>query len=219
MILRVVKGIGYFSLGFIIGACISASMALTPEQIFEATKPSLIRLWTVAHGPAATGFVVQGKSGKKYIMTNEHVCSIPTGLVAVSYFGPRPTQVVVKNDTSDLCLMTVDPSLVPLKIAEAIDLKKGVHVIGFPGVPGLITPKYVFGFIGATEDVVMPSAPGSITLRVIKSYIADILIIPGNSGSPVLDDQGQVTGVVHGAGRNEGIFVTLDQVKAFLNKH
>jgi serine protease Do len=142
---------------------------------------------------AGTGFFITAKGE---ILTNKHVvdgCSAIT--VETTTGSTAPAQVVAADRDEDLVVLDTD--LIPAAVAsfrgQVAVTGQEIGVIGYPdhGMQA-IRPVLVTGRMQVTRIA------GSDRL----SFHADIR--PGNSGGPVLDDNGLVVGVV---------FAKIDSVK------
>ncbi len=154
----------------------STSVAATPAP---EQKPK-------AKGGSGTGFFV-GKDGT--VLTNAHVvedCSVVT--VAPDGGGPLPARIIANDRTNDLALLKIDYK--PQKVAGlriGIRLGEPVAAFGFPlssvlASTGNFTLGNVTALAGLGDDTrhIQVSAP----------------VQPGNSGGPLLDDKGNVVGIV-----------------------
>lgn len=131
---------------------------------------------------SATGFAVS----ESEMVTSGHVCE-----AALDYFGevtsPRLgklTMVAVDHD-ADLCVLTSRVPLKPLKIANYSQLKRGdkASIFGYPlGVGPLLTT----GFVENPYYIIFD----------LPFLLVSVPAAPGNSGSPVLNEDGEVIGVL-----------------------
>ena len=111
--------------------------------------------------------------------------------------GPRarraPRRSSAKKPTSDLALIRVDPSglgLKPLKLASSSSVQVGdaVYAIGNPyGLEETLTR----GIVSALGREI--SAPDGA--KITGAIQTDAALNPGNSGGPLLNEQGEVIGV------------------------
>jgi S1-C subfamily serine protease len=133
-----------------------------------------------------SGFAV----ARRALITNRHVVAQATEIQVNTWDG-RSYQAVVARATpdSDLALIVVDGDLpvVATLSPEDADAGDGVTVVGFP----LGGQQIVAG--GQVLDYVIGANLGEGT-EVMRLSTG---VEPGNSGGPVLDARGDVTGVVY----------------------
>ena len=135
-----------------------------------------------------TGFAV---GGDKTVMTAYHVVENATRVVALcSDNAPRNAVVEKIDPANDLALLSVEkpvPEHLEFAPQSSTGVGKKVFTIGFP-VPGLLgfEPKYTEGSISALTG-----------MRGIANFLQiTVPIQPGNSGGAVVDENGQLVGVV-----------------------
>ena len=201
----------------------------------KSRQPSTVR-YSAATG---TGSIL---SPDDVVLTNWHVVSDAyTGGFPIMVF-LKPSQsvtpddalalradVVYYNDSKDLALLKfrVPPpyTLTKLKLGKMSTLAVGqnIHIIGHPrgdtwsygtGIISQIRPNY-------------ESAPKDESGKEMLKFKANALqlqaaINPGNSGGPVLDDSGNIVGVVSFGktkAQNVDYAVAIDEVAAFLQRY
>lgn len=212
------------------------------KWIFNSTKGSIVKVLNVKKNPkqsdsGGTGFAIKWQ-GQSYIMTNAHVCGYDIDKTPVKVIqlpnGKRVKRKVLKTDPSkDLCLVEgVDelPTLkLNLKILKQFDK---LHVLGHPFLRPITYRSgfYMFNdkvrlvvpidnpFICAENNGTIGSSWGGGFLCELSydSYVTDLKIFPGNSGSPIVDNFGYVRGVVFASGAGEGLVIKGPMVKDFL---
>ena len=199
-------------------------------------------MWT------GTGFAVNGASGKNYIMTNAHVCGTAKSLKIYAENGKIYTRPVLKKFSDhDLCLVGGVDDLTSLKLSsEDADVADIIYVIGHPMSQKLTIsegevvgtdrievlsetpinqctppPRYqVVPFDGIPEPGHQPSR--YVCVEQFKALTSNITVLPGNSGSPVVNWWGRVTGVAFASNQSRmmwGSIIPLDQVKKFLDQN
>ena len=136
---------------------------------------------------SGTGFFVS-KDG--YLITNQHVVAGATEIEVTMHDGKKLPATVVSSDSSnDVALLKVEASTTPLSIVSATNVKKGMEVftLGFPvvGIQGQ-EQKATYGRINALSGI-----QGDI-----RYFQIDVPIQPGNSGGPLITDDGQVIGII-----------------------
>ncbi len=172
-----------------------ASTALSATQIYKQASAGVvsIRAVTAQGEDSGTGIVLNDNG---LILTNDHVVAGASGLTVApqgSASGTRSATLVGEEANDDLALIKVDPSglgLKPLTLTSSKSVQVGdaVYAIGNPyGLNETLTR----GIVSALGRTI--SAPnGSNIAGAIQT---DAALNPGNSGGPLLNDQGEVIGV------------------------
>jgi S1-C subfamily serine protease len=178
-------------------------------------------------GSGATGFLVKGKSGKLYVMTNNHVCELEQdGTVLGTYQGDVYVLEVVKRYMfNDLCVLAAPGTATKyMKIAKSYELGETAYVLGHPQLEplslavgelsDLVTINIIVKSNGTqaecsgptytyhTDDLPLMAKLFGITSmcsRSLRANSSSITISPGNSGSPVLNIWGSVVAVTFAA--------------------
>lgn len=208
---------------------------------------SVVQVLLADRNGGGTGFIVEGKSGTKYIMTNKHVCGVKDadGYVRVKHpsFKKDVSRMVVYEDTiHDLCLVEANGlGLDALTIGA--DQHKGdtLYVVGHPGLRQLTVSSGEY--IGHTSIELLfetdkkEDCPGRIIdipapwnmfygrdwlcTKSYDSLQATTVIYGGNSGSPAVNKWGHIVGVAFAGSteqEHDTFYVPLKYVKNVLNK-
>lgn len=186
-----------------------------------------------------TGFAVRGDSGKVYTMTNAHVCRIDGGKIYANLANGRkiPLQILEFSEEHDLCIASAVPKLKGLKLASSVAVGEELGVVGHPKLmPLTLSRGELIGYQnvivlvdeqecddteqGAAYKTVL-SLFGPVCILDVEGALSNILILPGNSGSPVVNFWGNITAVAFAADARDGwgILVPLKYVKAFLRNY
>jgi S1-C subfamily serine protease len=142
----------------------------------------------VDSSPAAsgTGFFVTVDG---FLITNEHVVKEASQIRIVTSTGLLAAKVVRVDMANDLALLKTEGKFMPLPVAASTTAHLGTTVVtvGFPN-PGLqgFTPKFAKGEIAAL-------AGGQDDPRFFQISVP---LQPGNSGGALVDERGNVVGVV-----------------------
>jgi S1-C subfamily serine protease len=152
--------------------------------------------------------------GAGYFATNAHVVAGSNGVVIdTPNNGQHTARVVLFDPNTDLAVL-YSPGLAlrPLVLLDSNPVRgTGGAVIGYPG--------------GGSEQVVSAAVSGTESARGYNIYgdtlvtrdieVLAAQVIPGNSGGPIVNDSGQVIGVVFAASTTEpnvGYALTIPQV-------
>jgi putative serine protease PepD len=172
-----------------------ASTGLTATQIYKRDSPGVvsIRAVTSEGTDSGTGIVLDEKG---LILTNDHVIADASSITVAAGGSPSVTRtatLVGEEANSDLALIRVDPSGLGLKALSlaspsSVQVGDAVYAIGNPyGLGETLTR----GIVSALEREI--SAPNGA--RIAEAIQTDAALNPGNSGGPLLNEQGRVIGV------------------------
>ncbi len=185
-----------------------SSTGLTATQIYQRDSSGVVSIKAVTSEgeDSGTGIVLNDKG---LILTNDHVVAGATSIVA----GPGKSSNVTRTATlvgeeanQDLALIRIDPSglgLKPLNLVSSNSVQVGdpVYAIGNPyGLDETLTR----GIVSALDREI--AAPNGS--KITGAIQTDAALNPGNSGGPLLNEQGEVIGVnsqiASEAARSEG---------------
>jgi tetratricopeptide (TPR) repeat protein len=205
------------------------SNGLSPQEIYERTLRSVAYLSNEQNQSIATAWIVDFERG--LLLTNQHAIAGATDVmltfpkyrdgkleVDIAKYGePTPARVVDSDQAIDLALIQVKKlprRLSALTMAESSATPgERVHAIGGQPLGSFGLWKYSTGFV---SQVSLLRLDGDRELRVMQSSID---LNPGNSGGPIVNDQGQVVGVSQ-SGHTEAHAVTnnvdVDTVREYI---
>jgi putative serine protease PepD len=186
--------------------------ALGAGEIYDRSKDAVAFITSRSSQGVATGtgFAITPDG---YVVTNAHVID-GASTVTVKVGDGRSTQakVVGVDQSTDIALLKVDvgdAALATLQLGDssAVEVGDDVFAIGNPyGLDRTLTT----GVVSALQRSI--DAPNGFAIsNVIQT---DAALNPGNSGGPLLDDQGRVIGVnsqiesasaAGGQGQNSGV--------------
>jgi putative serine protease PepD len=185
-----------------------SSTALTATQIYQRDSTGVVAIKAITSNgeDEGTGIVLNNQG---LILTNDHVIAGARSLTVDAGGSSHKTvaaTIVGEEANQDLALIRVDPSslsLTPVTLASSSSVQVGdsVYAIGNPyGLEETLTR----GIVSAPGREI--SAPdGSPIIGAIQT---DAALNPGNSGGPLLNEQGLVIGVnsqiASDAARTEG---------------
>jgi S1-C subfamily serine protease len=135
---------------------------------------------------SGTGFFITSDG---YMLTCFHVVTNAARIVVGTRRGVLPAQMVQSDEDNDIALLKVEGNFtaLPLAVSNSVNLGESVFTIGFPnpGVQGLqvkVTRGEISSLAGIQDDPTQyqVSAPAQ----------------PGNSGGALVDEYGNVAGIV-----------------------
>jgi TPR repeat protein len=135
---------------------------------------------------SGTGFFITDDG---YLITNEHVAGNGAEVRLVTAAGITPAQEIRVDAANDLALLKAEGKFAALPVAASRAVKLGgtVATVGFPNI-GLqgFAPKFARGEIGSL------SGPEDDA----RYFQISVPVQPGNSGGALVDERGNVVGVV-----------------------
>lgn len=212
------------------------------ERLLDEFAFSVVKLTGEIPESGGTGFFVRAPSGKVYILSNAHVCRIgrETGRMVLREQGPLEGRytglsILERDDDSDLCLLEAPGApRDAIELADGLRVFEHLYVIGHPLLlDNTLTEGHVLGReiipVGqpglSAEDCQRPGRRWMGLFGVCavdhEAMVSNIPILPGNSGSPVLNQDGRLVGVAFAGNSQSGqsFFVPLERVKAFLSRY
>jgi putative serine protease PepD len=173
----------------------AAATGLTATQIYADDSPGVVSIVvrTQSGEDSGTGIVLNDQG---LILTNDHVVEGAQSMTVTasgSTGTTRAATLVGEEANGDLALIHVDPSglgLKPLQLASSSGVQVGdsVYAIGNPyGLNETLTR----GIVSALEREI--SAPDGA--KITGAIQTDAALNPGNSGGPLLNEEGEVIGV------------------------
>lgn len=164
---------------------------LGPELLYREARPGVVHITGTKDGEAvgATGVIVH----RHHVVTCRHVVE-GVDLDACQTFQGKTCEVdagrVRRHATQDIALIRVDATLTPLHRAVFRQPIVGqpVHTMGFPRLPN-------------TRDATLTMQSGTVTNERVTSLDGQSLFLysaisrPGNSGGPVVSEDGFVIGL------------------------
>jgi len=172
-----------------------SSRALTATQLYKQDSTGVVAIKAVtAEGEDEGTGIVLNEQG--LILTNDHVIKGATSLsVDASGSSKKTTSATIVGEEAnqDLALIKVDPSgleLKPLTLASSSSVQVGDTVYAI-GTPYGLEETFTKGIVSAlNREIAAPD--GS---KISGAIQTDAALNPGNSGGPLLDEQGEVIGV------------------------
>ncbi len=201
-----------------------SSTASSIADLYKRVSPSVVEIQTQTgvagpvgtQGGTGTGWVYDDAG---HIVTNEHVIEGAMNVTVKFADGTEEQAHVVGSDRStDVAVLELDdPSKAPAPLelgsAKALEVGDPVVAIGSPfGLQGTLTS----GIVSALDRTI--TAPDGFTID--GAIQTDAALNPGNSGGPLLDDNGDVVGVNSqiasetGANNGVGYAIPIETVKS-----
>lgn len=239
------RKLDWLLIGLILAACATIPSPPRPESEVASTLlsqfgPAVVKL-TPPNNPrtGGTGFYMRAPSGEVVTVTNGHVCELSPDkhwMQAQDDSGNGRELLEIKeiSETADLCILTGPtraPNTLP-KLGQYQGRFSRLWALGHPFLkPNTLTSGQIVGFeeiaiddsnrIEAECKLPTRTMEDGFCVRKVWAFETSIVIYPGNSGSPVLTDEGEVVGVMFaGDGRsNRGVFVPLSELRALVSKY
>ncbi|QEG21320.1 S1C family serine protease [Mariniblastus fucicola] len=167
---------------------------------------------------SGSGWVID-KAG--HIVTNHHVIS-GSDVVTVTLFDgdPIPAEVVGSDKQNDIAVLKIrtDPAMLfPVELGESSDLRVGQKVMAI-GNPFGLERTLTVGIVSSLGRTLR-----SKTKRLIKDVIqTDAALNQGNSGGPLVDNEGKVIGMntaiasLTGGNTGIGFAVPINTIKRII---
>ena len=188
------------------------------ESKINRINTKLNAVETVAHfDRGGTGFLIDGKG---YLVTNAHLVKGASQIVVQNSLGEYNARLIQTDNQVDLALLKIDDtsyhafSGLPYGISKmGGDLGEDLFTLGYPRSEIVYNKGYLSAATGNHGDT--------------AAFQMTIAANPGNSGSPVLNNDGEVIGIVTSsqenaqgmvfAVRSKNIFRAIDSMKADSN--
>lgn len=186
---------------FALGQRLVAPEEVARSQVIKKALPAVVRVQGSPTAPGeeqvvGTGFFVSPFR----VVTNYHVVQGVADLTLRLVNGRTfPAEVFAVDPGIDLALLTVRRVQAPgvLGFSKAttasLPLGMGVVVVGFPYGQG---PLASYGILSGIGPLEVPTPDPSVGAEVGEYLFTDAPLTVGNSGSPLLNLQGEVIGVV-----------------------
>jgi putative serine protease PepD len=179
----------------VVSASSGSSKALTATQIYQQDSTGVVAIKAVTpEGEDEGTGIVLNEQG--LILTNDHVIKGATSLTVDASGSSKKTTsatLVGEEANQDLALIKVDSAglgLKPLALASSSSAKVGDTVYAI-GTPYGLEETFTKGIVSALNREI--AAPDGA--KITGAIQTDAALNPGNSGGPLLDEQGEVIGV------------------------
>lgn len=223
---------GLLSLGFL-----STYKLFEKPNLRNLANANVFKIVTEQENSGGTGFYFKSKSGKVYVITNSHVCELAKDQpLFIRHFKQKIALGKILKDEPkyDLCVVDSLQQSHGLKLANHVEFYKEYHLFGNPY---LYTNVYSKGEIFDIQYVQIPKrivgpndvcAQDEVKIKMNmfffqvdvcasnnKAYVTNIQGFPGNSGSPLLNEYGEVVAVLFAGDHrtNYSFYIVLESVQ------
>ena len=175
---------------------------------------AVVKLLNSAGTGGGTGFEMYTATGHKYTVTNRHMCEHGA---TNAVLGNRtiPLRIIEISSISDLCLL--EPIIGLPALSRATSVPSPNDILDIYGFGALLPLTHTRGvFVGDSDNMDL-----NIWAGFVPQYTT-VSILPGNSGSPVLNTQGDVVSVAFATGQemdNRAFIVSLKDLALFLSPY
>jgi S1-C subfamily serine protease len=215
---------------------------------YKGSSVVMLKGFFAGQNSGGTGFQVETRNGNQYTMTNYHVCMLggksKTLLASQNNGKSVNLKILYYSKLHDLCLLEPIKELKPLKLANNAITHEEVHIVGHPRLElrsfesgSIVSKKIIRIIIPTLREHACKSGKEILPFmfitpklkRLLETYKfcgetlvavhTNAISYGGNSGSPVLDDFGNIVGVLFAGTRGiptSSLIVPLESVKAFL---
>ena len=220
--------------------------AIFEQNLRARLAQSVVYVTNDAGNSGGTGFQLENDKGRKFIVTNSHVCEAAglDGIISIRSEHEEPSikrRIIEASKTIDVCLIEAVDDMPALKMADGYEFGDVAHVLGHPylqprtfvsgelvGEEQVAIVKYIL--TPETEKDVCPGTIEDVQMFIFemkacviryKSISTTITIFGGNSGSPLVNAFGEVIGVVFAANNVDhwGKAVPLEELQEFINRY
>jgi S1-C subfamily serine protease len=216
------------------------------NYIRSSTQAKTVMITNQEGNSGGTGVHIITPKGNKYILTNAHVCEVKDkdGFVYVqNVFSDRliPRKVIEMADFTDLCLVEPLPGADYISMGSEPTPGQIVAVVGHPRLyPTTMSRGEIIGnmnvdvldhIIDAKDPNDTCSLPKNkkgvvnwlffqipVCLISIEAVQTNVVILGGNSGSPVVNFYGNLVGIAFASDDDAhwGIFIKFDDIVKFI---
>lgn len=226
------------------GVPLTAQEPAGGSGVYKRALPAMVWIQSSRPGGSATGSGSLIDAERKLVLTNYHVVEDNPRAVAFfpefrdgqavpekAYYRDRsarlaiPARVILTNKAADLAvlqLQRVPEGAKPLTLADASpDPGATVHSIGNAGRSGAL-----WGYVrGTVRQVYRKKWQAQLSRKRLQTFEARVVETdsptnPGDSGGPLLSDEGKLVGVTQGGALNAqsvSFFIDVSEVRAVLD--
>lgn len=200
---------------------------LSPERSSSISASAIVQLYLFqgddsSHYYLSTGFVFTQQQGYAYLLSTAHFCELATNLqqpnvhlVSSALEIEKEAAIIYWDSARDLCLLKTDRFGPSLQLAPPGSRPDVGSNLGVMKPFHLLQQSQILLY-----DAIAPERIRSTSkLRHFSRPLMGIAmnVMKGQSGSPLIDQQGRVIGVIFGAAGDElGVAVHVDEVYDFI---
>lgn len=223
--------------GIMLGSSIATAFPNT-TQLQEAT----VKITNMTKDHGGSGTIIGSATSGSLVLTNRHVCALTeeAGGFVITTKGDYLVQKILKSESHDLCLVyvTVNLNIQPVYVASQTPaLGDDILISGFPflmprqtsqgKLSGNMEVTLITDIVECTEEdfnkhiMLCLGLGGMPIINTYDSMTTNAIIAPGNSGSGVYNDKGELVGLVYagmGRGLSPGILVPHAYIVQFLSE-
>lgn len=174
-----------------------------------SVKDSIFKL--SGNQAGCTAFQVKGPSSNTYILTAKHCKDILneglSGTITLQNQATIQRKMIAEDQFSDLLLLEAAPGIVGLEVAKYTFPGEKIKLLGY----GYMYPLWEVSATIITDSKFLALFPLDYVQTIISAEPA-----PGHSGSPALDSDNHVIGVVSTGIGGVGGIVRLQDLQSFL---
>jgi len=227
--------VGVFVLPLLVGC-----FRLAAADPYKGARQSVVSLRTLPGEGGGTGFLVRGDASNPVIVTNWHICREVEEYLYASRAGDfedLKVKILGEDPEHDLCAVAPVPGQV-LPLGEEPATLDKLHTLGHPFLtrhPKPVNPTPSDGrYIGEEEGELGfapdKGCPSPFSLKEAFPFVVCVAkfvfgnttahTYPGNSGSPVLNEYGEVVGVINATRDPDdaGSFIPVRYLAKFLEQ-
>jgi S1-C subfamily serine protease len=175
------------------------SVVLTIPEISEKVRPSVVCITVKYEGNVGTGIgtgIIMTEDG--YIATNYHVIENGKTVIVICGGTEYPAEVIGYDELSDLAVLKIEETgLTPAEFGDSDSLVVGEPAIAIGTPAGLDYAETVTnGIISAINRNVKIFDASGVMVKKMTLIQTNATVNPGNSGGPLINEYGQVIGIV-----------------------